>query len=304
MHKNNRKKRIKALLFAIIFFLVIHYLVGLGVIKSFPEIHPVVENATISLAIICAVLLARSFLEQLIDNMEQSEGEKYNLRHIVKLISWVVISLVIISFFFQKPYTTLAGLGLVSLVLGFALQAPITSFIAWLYIVFRRPYKVGDRIQIAQHKGDVVEVSYLDTIIREFSGDYLENDRTSGRLIYFPNSLILTGRVINYTGTFEPFIWNETAVQISYTSDLDFVESCLKDAVVQDFKEKYPNLSLKGNEPDVYFRINNYAWLEAVVSYPVEPKDTTGRRNRILRLALPMLNAAPDKVGFPEGSKR
>src|SRR5690554_2192257 len=188
--------------------------------------------------------------------------------------------------------------------LRFCLTSTPTSFIAWLYIVFRRPYKVGDRIQIAQHKGDVVEVSYLDTIIREFSGDYLENDRTSGRLIYFPNSLILTGRVINYTGTFEPFIWNETAVQISYTSDLDFVESCLKDAVVQDFKEKYPNLSLKGNEPDVYFRINNYAWLEAVVSYPVEPKDTTGRRNRILRLALPMLNAAPDKVGFPEGSKR
>src|SRR5690554_742820 len=298
------KKRIKIFVFGILFFLVLHYVVGLDLIGSFPKLQPIIENATLSLAIICGVLVIRTFLDRLIDNMEQSDGEKYNLRRIVKLISGVVISLVIISFFFQKPYTTLAGLGLISLVLGFALQAPITSFIAWLYIVFRRPYKVGDRIQIADHKGDVVEVSYLDTIIREFSGDYLENDRMSGRLIYFPNSLILTGRVINYSGTFQPFIWNETAIQIAYSSDLDFVELCLKNAVIEDFKEHHPNISLKGNEPDVYFRVNNYAWLEAVVSYPVEPKDTTGRRNRILRLALPMLNAAPDKVGFPEGSKR
>src|SRR5690606_31660218 len=143
------------------------------------------------------------------------------LHRIVRLLSGIFIAFIILSFFFQKPYTTLAGLGLFSLVLGFALQAPITSFIAWLYIIFRRPYKVGDRIQIDKHKGDVMEINYLDTIIKEFSGDYLSNDRNSGRLIYFPNSLILTGRVINYTGNFKPFIWNETAIQISYTSDLN-----------------------------------------------------------------------------------
>lgn len=44
--------------------------------------------------------------------------------------------------------------------------------------------------------------------------------------------------------------------------------------------------------------------MEAVVSYPVEPEDTTGRRNRILRSALPKLNEAPDKVQFPEGTLR
>src|SRR5699024_1366162 len=110
----------------------------------------------------------------------------------------------------------LTGLGLVSLVLGFALQAPITSFIAWLYIIFRKPYKVGNRIQINEHRGDVIEISYLDTIIQECSGDYLGNDRQSGRIIHFPNSMILTDKVTNYSGQHKPFIWNETAVQIAY----------------------------------------------------------------------------------------
>src|SRR5690606_19186821 len=123
-------------------------------------------------------------------------------------------------------------------------------------------------------------------------------------IIHFPNSLILKSQVINYSGPFLPYIWNETAIQVAYTSDLKFVESCLLEAAVRDFKEQYPDKNPAENEPTVYFRINTYAWLEAVVSYPVEPEDTTGRRNRILRYALPLLNAQPDKVKFPEGTLR
>jgi small-conductance mechanosensitive channel len=196
---------------------------------------------------------------------------------------------------------------LFSLVVGFALQAPITSFIAWVYLIFRRSYLVGDRIQIKGFRGDVVEISYLDTSILECSGDYLVNDRRSGRIIRFPNSLILREEIINYSGSDVPFIWNETPIQVAYTSDLQFVEDCLLKAARNDFKERYPQLEAQKNEkwePAVYFRINTYAWMEAVISYPVEPEDTTGRRNRILKYALPILNEAPDKVQFPEGTLR
>ncbi|PVW13553.1 mechanosensitive ion channel family protein [Marixanthomonas spongiae] len=168
-------------------------------------------------------------------------------------------------------------------------------------------YLVGDRIQIKGFRGDVVEISYLDTSILECSGDYLGNDRRSGRVIRFPNSLILKEEVTNYSGPQMPFIRNETPLQIAYTSDLKFVENCLLEAEQKDFKEQYPYLTTHKNdewEPMVYFRINTYAWMEAVVSYPVEPTDTTGRRNRILKYALPKLNEAPGKVQFPEGTLR
>ena len=118
---------------------------------------------------------------------------------------------------------------------------------------------------------------------------------------------MLREEVINYSGPEIPFIWNETALQIAYTSDLPFVEECLLKAANADFEKQHPRFaSLKSERyaAAVYFRSNAYAWMEAVVSYPVEPKDTTGRRNRILRLALPDLNAAPDKVQFPEGVMR
>jgi small-conductance mechanosensitive channel len=57
-----------------------------------------------------------------------------------------------------------------ALILGFALQKPITSFIGWLYLLIRKPYQVGDRIRIGEASGDVVDVGYLDTTLWEFGG--------------------------------------------------------------------------------------------------------------------------------------
>lgn len=284
-------------------FLGLHYLAQLPFFGKWSAYLPLAMRLSMSLALVMIVLLIGKVLERVIDGKAAEEGVRYNLMRVNRLLTLLFVLIVVASFLFQNLYGVVAGLGLISLILGFALQAPITSFIAWLYIVFRRPYQVGDRIQIEGYQGDVVEISYLDTIIREVSGLYLGNDRSSGRVVYFPNSIILKSQVINYTGQFAPFIWNETAVQIAYTSDLTFVEQCLLEATKADFKERFPDRDGE-NDAAVYFRVNTYAWLEAVVSYPVEPEDTTGRRNRILRRALPMLNAQPDKVGFPEGTGR
>ena len=73
-------------------------------------------------------------------------------------------------------------LALISLILGFALQTPITSFIGWIYIMVRAPYRVGDRIKIGEASGDVIDVSYFDTMLWEFGGHYLSTDHpTEGR---------------------------------------------------------------------------------------------------------------------------
>lgn len=299
-----RKYRIEGYATLAVLFLVIHYALNLPLFSKWSEYVPFAQKLSMSIFLVAVILLAGRIIEKIIDTKVENDGIRYNLLRVTRLVTAIFILIVVASFLFQNLYAVAVSFGLISLVLGFALQAPITSFIAWLYIVFRKPYHVGNRIQIDGFIGDVIEINYLDTIIEECSGIYLGNDRKSGRIIHFPNSLILKSQVINYSGPFLPYIWNETAIQVAYTSDLKFVESCLLDAAARDFKEQYPDKNPAGNEPAVYFRINTYAWLEAVVSYPVEPEDTTGRRNRILRYALPLLNAQPDKVKFPEGTLR
>ena len=287
--------------------LVAYYLLDLKVLESLQLYIPFLKKLTMSLFLIALIFLISKITARVVYAQAQIHGERYNLLRVIRFLAIVFSSIVVISFLFQNLYAAAVSFGLISLVLGFALQAPITSFIAWIYLVFRRTYLVGDRIQIKSMRGDVVSISYLDTSILECNGDYLGNDRSSGRIIKFPNSLVLREEVINYSGPDVPFIWNEIPIQVAYTSDLQFVEDCLLKASVRDFEEQYPHLENQKREqwePAVYFRINAFAWMEAVITYPVEPKDATGRRNRILKYALPLLNEEPDKVRFPEGTLR
>lgn len=287
--------------------ITLHYAIELDFFSDSRLNLPILRKLSMSLFLLFIILLLAQIINKFIEANSNTEGDRYNLLRISNFISLILISIVVVSFLFQNLYATAVSFGLISIVLGFALQAPITSFIAWLYIVFRHPYKVGHRIQINGMRGDVEEINYLDTKMVECSGDYLQNDRQSGRVIYFPNSMILKEEVINYSGPQLPFIWNETAIQIAYTSELPFVTSCLIKASLRDFEERHPECIMDIYEkwqPEVYFRVNTYAWLEAVISYPVEPTDTTGRRTRILQYALPLLNNQPDKVQFPDGSLR
>ena len=290
-----------------VLLLAIYYLVDLKFFASWKEYIPVIKNLSMSLFLIAVIFLLSKIAARIINTQTHNEGDRYNLLRITRFLAIVFSLIVASSFLFQNWYTAAFSFGLISLVLGFALQAPIASFIAWTYLVFRRSYLVGDRIQIKDFRGDVIEISYLDTTILECSGDYLVNDRRSGRVIRFPNSLILREEIINYSGPDAPFIWNETALQVAFSSDLQFVEDCLLEASLRDFNERYPKLSKDKPTlwaPAVYFRVNGYAWMEAVISYPVEPEDTTGRRNRILKYALVLLNDGPDKVQFPKGTLR
>lgn len=304
-HKNKRWITIYGIM--TILFIALHYFWNLAAFDLWKQHIPIMRKLSMSLFLIALIFLISKIITRTINNHSHIEGDRYNLVRIIRILAILFSLIIVAAFLFQNLYAAAVSFGLISLILGFALQAPISSFVAWVYLVLRRSYLVGDRIQIKGFRGDVVEIGYLDTSILECSGDYLGNDRLSGRIIRFPNSVILREEVINYTGPEIPFIWNETPIQVAYSCDLKFVENCLLSASIKDFKEQYPELTLKDNkqwEPTVYFRINTFAWMEAVISYPVEPQDTTDRRNRILRYALPMLNEMPNKVKFPEGTLR
>lgn len=288
-------------------FLAIHFLLELKVFSVWEEYLPLVKKFSLSIFFIFIVLLIGKFIEKLIASGSNSKGNRYNLIKITRLLTSLFILILAVSFLFQNLYAAALSFGLLSLIFGFALQAPISSFIAWIYIVIRTPYQVGDRIQIEKFKGDVIEITYLDTILLEFSGNYLDNDRSSGRVIHFPNSKVLRTEVFNYSGPEHPFIWNETAVQIAYNSDVEFVEKCLSEAAIEDFENRHEQFNINNLlhlKPAVYFRVNAFAWLEAVVSYPVKPMETTARRTAILKLALQKLNAEPSRVMFPSGATR
>lgn len=108
-------------------------------------------------------------------------------------------------------------LGLLSAGLAIALQDPVANFAAWLFIIVRRPFGVGDRIQIGQHTGDVVDIRPFRFVMMEV-GNWVKADQSTGRVIHVPNALIFKNPVANFDEAFG-YIWNELEITVSMESD-------------------------------------------------------------------------------------
>src|SRR4029078_7025427 len=161
----------------------------------------------------------------------EDASTRFTLQRIERLAVALAVAVIVVSIIFVNWYTAVAALGVGSIIIGLAVQTPLKSFIAWIYILVRQPYRVGDRIQIGDATGDVIDVGYLDTTLWEFGGKYMSGDHPSGRLIKFPNEKVLDEIFWNYSWPLFPYIWNEIKFQIAYQSDLKFVADTMQQIV-------------------------------------------------------------------------
>ena len=280
---------------------------------------PLLQKLNLSVMAIVLLLAIAKIVDVYLIGRLDSPVARYNLRRVAKLALVLVLAFVVVSILFQNWYTAVVSLGLISLILGFALQTPITSFIGWIYLLARTPYRVGDRIKIGDATGDVIDVSYLDTTLWEFGGDFLSTDHPSGRVIKFPNSKVLSSTVYNYTWPLFPYIWNEVKFSVAYESDLEFVAETMQRVAEEEvgehmmkqvrvFREilaQTPVDQLEVREhPAVLFRVNPNTWIDAIVRYLVHPKEAGRVKTRLIKRLLAELNAAPDRVLFPKGNAR
>jgi small-conductance mechanosensitive channel len=228
-----------------------------------------------SIAVVAVLALAKAVELYVISRLRNTVS-RFNLRRIVRLIVTVLLVFIVVSVLFVNWYAAAVSLGLISLILGFALQTPISSFIGWIYILARAPYRVGDRIEIGEARGDVIDVSYLDTTLWEIGGRHLSTDHPSGRIIKFPNTNVFTTPVFNYSWPLFPYVWDEVRFEIAYESDLEFVATAVERITREELGEsmiekvklyraligRTPVNDLEVQErPVVLFRANPNTWL-------------------------------------------
>ncbi|HEY3473726.1 MAG TPA: mechanosensitive ion channel family protein, partial [Anaerolineales bacterium] len=304
---------------ALLVLLAFYYLLGSDAIPAEIEYIPILRSLVLGAAfVVLAVAIAKSIRVYLINQIDNKVA-RYNLTRVLNLLTFLAIVIIGLSILSANWYTALVSLGVLSLILGFALQTPITSLIGWVYLLIRQPYRVGDRIQIGDAKGDVIDVSYLDTTLWEFGGPYLSTQHPSGRIIKFPNSLALNETVYNYSWPLFPYVWNEIKFQVAYDSDLEFIAQTMREVVEEELGEQM--MSLVGvyrellqqtpvdeleiqERPVVHFRASDNTWLEAIVRYLVHPKESGRIKTRIIKKLLDKMNAEPERVLFPKSNLR
>ena len=108
-------------------------------------------------------------------------------------------------------------LGLVSAGIAIALRDPIVNWFGWMFISWRRPFAVGDRIQIGSLCGDVIDIGVSTFSILEVAAPEI-GEQTTGRIVHVPNGKVFVEPLTNVTQGFN-YVWNEIPVAITFESD-------------------------------------------------------------------------------------
>ena len=159
----------------------LYFLINTGFIPLKPAHSALAYRTLRGIALIVVLLAAAKLIIVYSIGRLTDVPTRHTLKRIVRLLAAFAIFLVAISIIFVNWYAALTALGVGSVIVGLAVQTPMTSFIGWIYLLARHPYRVGDRIKIGDATGDVIDVSYLDTTLWEFGGQYFSGDHPSGR---------------------------------------------------------------------------------------------------------------------------
>jgi small-conductance mechanosensitive channel len=134
------------------------------------------------------------------------------------LYAYTLLLLLLIGPIWTKGIASLTTfLGLASAGVAIAMHDTIANLAGWFFIISRKPFKVGDRIEIGEIAGDVIDIRIFQFSLVEIR-NWVDADQSTGRIVHVPNSKVLREPLANYQIGFE-YIWNEIPVLITFESD-------------------------------------------------------------------------------------
>lgn len=174
-------------------------------------------NLLYSILIIVVLLLANALIRRFINRHIAEPSRQYGARKTFSYALGFLSVVLIVWIWFGSMGGIATYLGILSAGLAVALQDPLTNLAGWLFIMFRRPFEVGDRIEINGIAGDVVDVRLFQFSIIEI-GNWVDADQSTGRIIHIPNGYVFKHAAANYNQGFN-FIWNELPIQVTFESN-------------------------------------------------------------------------------------
>ncbi|ELZ44408.1 MscS Mechanosensitive ion channel [Halorubrum californiense DSM 19288] len=276
-----------------------------------------VVGRTLLVVAVAGLVYGTYFLAIRVLTRSANKRRAHNVRNLLRLAFVIVGTVATLAVATENWLGLLFSLGVIGFAITFALQQPLLSLIAWVYIAVKQPFGVGDRVKIDDAKGDVIGVDVLVTTLWEINGDLVTTNQPSGRVVTVPNSVVLSSNVVNFVGGGSAYVWNEVSVQVAYETDPEFARSVMieeaTDLIGRDMAEgiaayrealaETPVELAVHDGPSVNVR-QEESWGELRVRYLTHPRRGQRVKNRLYERILERFNDNPDRVAFPVSRSR
>ncbi len=171
----------------------------------------------LSVVVIALIILIRAISLRVVERRVEEPRTRYQWAKSTAYVGFAFAVVLTGVIWLEWVQTLGTFLGLLSAGLAIALRDLVASLAGWMFIVVRRPFEVGDRVQVGQNSGDVVDIRIFQFTILEI-GNWVDADQSTGRLIHLPNSMVFLEPLANYTSEFE-YLWHEIPVMVTFDSD-------------------------------------------------------------------------------------
>jgi small-conductance mechanosensitive channel len=199
--------------------------------------------------------------------------------------------------------------------LAVALQNPISSVVAYFFLIGRYGLKVGDRVTISGVTGDVVEIGLVRLYLMEMTGAAADLYPT-GRIVGFSNSVLFQPAALFRQMPGAEYVWRAAAVTLAADTDPEIAESRLMeavDAVYEPYRERVEQqhaafqrlVDVPVAPPKPIGRLRPVKdGLEFVVRYPAEMSQASATDDRVVQALAKAVSQEPPLAVTPSGTPR
>lgn len=208
------------------------------------------------------------------------------LRYTVSAAVLIALAIIWVPRFEElATYISIISAGLV-----IALQDTVANLAGFVFIVWRKPFKLGDRIQILGISGDVIDIRVFQFTVVEV-GNWVDADQSTGRIVHIPNMKVMREDIANYTTGFE-YIWHEIPVLLTFESDWRKAKGILT-KIAQEHCEQFT--------PEATRQIQQAAQRYMIIAGKLTPIVYTTVKDSGVLLTLRYLTLARRRRGTEEG---
>lgn len=294
---------------------------GVKLIGATPEnLHKLLLTVGFILAAWLIATLLRAFLGLFVGTRTGTRFQFW-AKQGVSLVIAAILILGLMSIWFDSPARLAGVLGLIGAGIAFALQRVITAVAGYFVILRGNTFNIGDRIMMGGVRGDVIDLTFMQTQIMEMGqspkeqGDapsmWIRSRQFTGRIVTVTNGKVFDEPVYNYSRDF-PYIWDEINLPIRYEDDRARAEQVLVDAArrhavtrenigdeeVKRLGERF-GIEIGHIDPETYWRITDN-WLEITVRFLAPDHGIRRIKDRMSRDILAGLDEA--NIGIASGT--
>jgi small-conductance mechanosensitive channel len=269
-----------------------------------------IDKIISTVIILILAIVLRFFILNILFRKIKDSQHRYKWRKNSSAVLVILVILIIGRIWLTGFESIITFLGLLSAGLAFALKDPIANIAARFFIMWRRPFHVGDRIQIGDLTGDIIDIRLFQFSVLEV-GNWVDADQSTGRIVHVPNAQVFVQNQANYTQGFH-YIWNEISICITFESNWQKAQEVLMKLAEEKASDLSPEaekqfraaatqfLLLYGSlKPNVYISVKDFG-VQLSIRYLCPPRQRRASEQVLWKDILNLISANDDiELAYP-----